>query len=92
MNEDIMRRLAVAAFILGAISIAASAQTNSGNDNNGSRAPLTENQARARIEAAGFAAVSTLERRESGEWRGTAYRNGRKLKVEVSRRGSVRSE
>jgi hypothetical protein len=91
MNEETMRRVTAAAIILGAISASALAQTNSGKGKSEALAPLTENQASARIEAAGYAAVSTLEKRESGEWRGTAYKNGRKLEVEVGRSGGVRS-
>ena len=50
---------------------------------------FTENQARDRVIAAGFSAVSALTKDEKGIWRGTATRDGKTVNVAVDYKGNV---
>jgi hypothetical protein len=50
---------------------------------------FTEGQARSRIEAAGFADVSGLEKDDQGIWRGRATRGGQQVGVALDFQGNV---
>ena len=50
---------------------------------------FSENQARTRIEAAGFADVMNLTRDDKGVWRGTATRDGKQIAVSLDYQGNV---
>ncbi|MCC7273555.1 MAG: PepSY domain-containing protein [Alphaproteobacteria bacterium] len=50
---------------------------------------FTEGQAKARIEAQGFSAVSPLAKDKDGIWRGKATRNGQTVDVAVDYQGNV---
>lgn len=53
---------------------------------------FTEEQARSRIEAAGFSDVSDLRKDDQGIWRGRAMRDGRQVGVAMDFRGNVSAE
>jgi hypothetical protein len=53
---------------------------------------FTENQAKDRIEAAGFSDVSGLSKDDKGIWRGTAKRGSADVKVAVDYKGNVVSQ
>ncbi|MBR0868991.1 hypothetical protein JQ633_01370 [Bradyrhizobium tropiciagri] len=67
---------------------------NSSSDNN-SNAPVagrnsfTEGQAKTRIEAAGYSAVSDLKKDDNGVWRGKATKGSRQTEVSVDFQGNV---
>lgn len=50
---------------------------------------FTEGQARSRIEAAGFANVTDLQKDDQGVWRGRAMRNGNSVAVGLDFQGNV---
>lgn len=50
---------------------------------------FTENQAKDRAMAAGFANVSALTKDENGIWRGTASKDGKSVNVAVDYKGNV---
>jgi hypothetical protein len=50
---------------------------------------FTQDQAKGRLEKAGFTGVSELAKDEHGVWRGTATKAGKKLKVGVDYKGNV---
>ncbi len=50
---------------------------------------FTEGQARSRIEAAGFANVTDLQKDDQGVWRGRATRNGAAAAVSLDFQGNV---
>lgn len=50
---------------------------------------FTENQAKDRAIAAGFANVSALTKDENGIWRGTASKDGKSVNVAVDYKGNV---
>jgi hypothetical protein len=50
---------------------------------------FTEGQARSRIEAAGFATVTDLQKDDQGVWRGRATRNGAAAAVSLDFQGNV---
>jgi len=50
---------------------------------------FTEGQARARIEAGGFTAVSGLRKDEHSIWRGTAMKDGRTVNVALDYKGNL---
>ena len=50
---------------------------------------FTEDQAKSRIEARGFANVSELKKDDQGIWRGMAQRDGRKVQVMLDFQGNV---
>jgi len=56
------------------------------------RSSFTEAQARSRIEQAGFTSVSELRLQENGIWRATAEREGRRLRLGLDFRGTVRAD
>lgn len=53
---------------------------------------FTENQARARLQGAGFDNVSGLAQDAGGIWRGTAQMGGRQVSVGVDYRGSIAAQ
>ena len=53
---------------------------------------FTENQARRRLEQAGFTNVTNLRKDEAGIWRGRASRGTAQVGVGVDFRGNVASE
>ena len=50
---------------------------------------FTENQAKERIEKAGFTQVSGLKKDDNGIWRGSAMMGGAKTNVALDYRGNV---
>ena len=50
---------------------------------------FTENQAKERIEKAGFTQVSNLKKDDQGIWRGTAMQSGKQTNVALDYRGNV---
>jgi hypothetical protein len=52
---------------------------------------FTEGQARSRIEAAGFANVTGLQKDDQGIWRGQAQRGGQQTSVALDYQGNVTS-
>jgi len=50
---------------------------------------FTEEQARARIENAGFSQVAELKKDERGVWRGAAVKDGKTVAVALDYRGNV---
>ena len=52
---------------------------------------FSENQARARIAAAGYTSVLDLQRDAQGVWRGTATRDGKSQPVSLDYQGNVAS-
>ena len=53
---------------------------------------FTEGQAKDRILAAGFTAVSSLAKDGDGVWRGSAMKDGKSVKVAVDFKGNVVSQ
>ena len=53
---------------------------------------FTEGQARSRIEAAGFANVTELQKDDQGIWRGRGMRDGRQVSVALDFTGAVTSQ
>jgi len=53
---------------------------------------FTENQAKARIESAGFTAVSGLKLDEQGIWRGTATKGATSVKVGIDFQGNIAAD
>ncbi|WP_342363185.1 PepSY domain-containing protein [Terrarubrum flagellatum] len=53
---------------------------------------FTQSQAKSRIEASGFSAVSELQKDEKGVWRGSATKDGKSMSVAVDFRGNVTSQ
>jgi hypothetical protein len=95
------RYLAGAIAICALTAAGALAQTNpaiSTTPANTSATPLagansfTEGEARNRIEARGFTAVSDLKKDDQGIWRGTAAKDGQTVKVALDFKGNVFSE
>jgi opacity protein-like surface antigen len=50
---------------------------------------FTEGQAKSRIEAAGYSAVSDLKKDDSGIWMGSATKDGMKANVKLDFQGNV---
>jgi len=50
---------------------------------------FTENQAKERMEKAGFAQVTNLKKDDKGIWRGSAMQGGRQTNVALDYRGNV---
>ena len=50
---------------------------------------FTEDQAKNRIEGAGFTQVTGLKKDDKGVWRGSAMQNGKQVTVSVDFRGNV---
>ena len=50
---------------------------------------FTEGQAKSRIEAKGFTAVSGLKKDDAGVWRGQAHQSGKTVMVSVDFQGNV---
>lgn len=50
---------------------------------------FTESQAKARIEAKGYAAIVGLKKDDQSVWRGTATRNGKSVSVALDYQGNV---
>lgn len=50
---------------------------------------FTEGQAKSRIEAKGFTAVSDLKKDDAGVWRGQAQQSGKTVTVSVDFQGNV---
>ena len=95
------RYLAGAVAICAATAFGAMAQTNpavSTTSTNSSATPVpgansfTESEARNRIEARGFTAVSDLKKDDQGIWRGSATKDGQTVKVALDFKGNVFSE
>jgi protein CpxP len=53
---------------------------------------FTEAQARARLEAQGFANVTDLKKDDQGFWRGSAKKNGQSVNVMLDYKGNVASQ
>jgi opacity protein-like surface antigen len=53
---------------------------------------FTEGQAKARIEAKGFANVSDLRKDDQGVWRGKAVKDGRSVSVSLDFQGNVTAQ
>lgn len=53
---------------------------------------FTEGQAKSRIEAKGFTAVSGLKKDDAGVWRGQAQQSGKPVAVSVDFQGNVVSK
>ena len=64
-------------------------------DRNNSMAPVagknsfTRNEAKSRIEAKGYTKVTHLKKDESGVWRATAEKDGKKTDVSLDYQGNV---
>jgi len=50
---------------------------------------FTEDQARGRLEKAGFSRVTALKKDDHGVWRGMAYKGRSKVRVGVDYKGNV---
>jgi len=50
---------------------------------------FTENQAKERMEKAGFTQVGSLKKDDQGVWRGTAMQSGKQTNVALDYRGNV---
>jgi hypothetical protein len=50
---------------------------------------FTEGQAKSKIEAAGYTAVSDLKKDDNGVWTGSATQSGKKVTVKVDFQGNV---
>ena len=50
---------------------------------------FTEGQAKSRIEASGYTAVSGLKKDDNGIWTGSATKGGQKVNVKVDFQGNV---
>lgn len=95
-------RYLAAAIVVGMLTATgAMAQTNpavSTTSANTSATPLpgansfTEGEARNRIEARGFTAVTNLKKDDQGIWRGDAMKDGHPVKVALDFKGNVFSE
>lgn len=96
--------LASALMLIGSVSVSAQsqpAQSGPGNnavnsaDQNNSNAPVagrnsfTEGQAKSKIESAGYANVSALQKDNDGVWRGKADKAGTSTDVSVDFQGNV---
>jgi putative membrane protein len=95
------RYLAAAIAVCALTVTGALAQTNpaiSTTSANTSATPLpgansfSEGEARGRIEARGFSAVSNLKKDDQGIWRGNATKDGQTVKVAIDFKGNVFAE
>jgi hypothetical protein len=96
-----MKRIAIAAAFTAALAGSALAQTSSTSPLPAPRPPVdttaplpgansfTDDQARQRIEKAGFTSVEELRKDDQGIWRATAIRAGSRIAVAVDYRGNV---
>src|ERR1700730_7899756 len=50
---------------------------------------FTQGEAQARIEKAGYTNVSGLAKDDQGIWRGTAFKNGKSVKVSLDYKGNI---
>jgi len=50
---------------------------------------FTEGQAKSRLEANGYSAITELKKDEQGVWRGTATHDGKSTAVSVDYRGNI---
>jgi hypothetical protein len=68
------------------------------NDSNNSDMPVkgansyTQSEAKSRIESQGFSHVSSLQKDQSGVWRGTAMKDGKPMQVSVDYQGNVNAQ
>lgn len=95
-----MRKLVITSIIASMLSVGAYAQTSTTSpaptpapaDAN---APLpgansfTEGQAKSRLEANGYSAISGLKKDDNGVWKGTATHGGQQVTVSVDYRGNI---
>ncbi|KUL97397.1 hypothetical protein DK26_01320 [Bosea sp. WAO] len=95
-----MRKLIITSFVASVMSMGAFAQTSTTSpaptpapaDAN---APLpgansfTEGQAKSRLEANGYSAISELKKDDNGVWKGTATHGGQPVTVSVDYRGNI---
>lgn len=96
-----MKAIALAALIAGATALGAHAQTATTSPQPSPSAPadanaplpgansFTEAQAKARLEANGYTAVSALKKDDNGVWKGTATQGGSQVGVSVDYRGNI---
>ena len=101
MKSKIIIAAALACFVVTAASAQQPAKDGPNNGavnttkENNSDAPVagrnsfTEDQAKGRIEAAGFTTVSALKKDDNGVWRGTATKAGAQSDVSVDFQGNV---
>ena len=70
-------------------------QTQSGNNSDmpvkGANS-FTTAEAKSRIEKQGYTAVGTLRKDSTGVWRGTATKDGQRVKVSVDYQGNVNTD
>lgn len=107
MNQKLfaLAALAIAAGLTPALAQSTSPQTNQAPA--AQRAPanqpanaalepgansFTEEQARSRIEAAGFQNVTGLRKDDQGIWRGRATRGGQQVNVGLDYRGNIATQ
>ncbi|MDU0341854.1 PepSY domain-containing protein [Bosea rubneri] len=95
-----MRKLVITSIIASMLSLGAYAQTSTTSpaptpapaDAN---APLpgansfTEGQAKSRLEANGYSAISELKKDDNGVWKGKATHGGQPVTVSVDYRGNI---
>nr|WP_069883034.1 PepSY domain-containing protein [Bosea sp. BIWAKO-01] len=96
-----MKRTMIAAVVGVAAILGAQAQTSttaptpSPNAPADANAPLpgansfTEGQAKSRLEANGYTAVSELKKDDNGVWKGRATHDGQPVNVSVDYRGNI---
>ncbi|PZN94422.1 MAG: hypothetical protein DCF30_20300 [Hyphomicrobiales bacterium] len=94
-----MIKMIIACLIATATSIGAMAQTSTTAPTPTSpvdaNAPLpgansfTEGQAKSRLEANGYTAVTDLKKDDNGVWKGSAMNSGAKVAVSVDYRGNI---
>ena len=96
-----MKAIALAALLAGATALGAHAQTATTSPKPAPSAPadanaplpgansFTEAQAKARLEAGGYTAVSALKKDDNGVWKGTATHSGAQVGVSVDYRGNI---
>lgn len=92
-----MKKLVITAIVASFASLGAQAQTSPAPSPApaDANAPLpgansfTEGQAKSRLEANGYSAISELKKDDNGVWKGTATHGGQAVTVSVDYRGNI---